>query len=327
MVRRVSSSSLKKKHRKDFALGRILGNAGVGSRPAPARYLGLEGLSSLTFGFALWLGLSAAAGGVLGSMLGLGGGIVIIPVYTLVLGLPVHLAIGASLVAVVANASAAATVYLVSRLANVRLALVLATATAAGALIGGLIGTSLAGPWLTGIFGGVLAVLAVLMLLRPEASPARRPELALSREAGELDGAFFDPASRVRVAYRPNPLRRGLPLSFLAGNIAGMLGLGGGVVQVPLMNLVMGLPIKAATATSSHIISLTAMAAAVVYLARGFVDPVITAVTVLGVYLGARTGARLAQVLPDVIVKRLFSVVLFYFALRMLGRSLGLPFS
>ena len=279
----------------------------------------------MTTGLALWLGFTAAAGGVLGSMLGLGGGIVIVPVFTLLLGLPIHTAIGASLVAVVANASAAATVHLTTRLTNIRLAFVLATVTAAGALIGGLVGTSLAAPWLTGVFGVTLAVVGIVMFLRPEISPAERSVPFAPQGSTDLDGEYFDPASQARIAYHPVALRGGLPLSFLAGNIAGMLGLGGGIVQVPLMNLIMGLPIKAAAATSSHIISLTATAGAVVYLARGFIDPVITAVTVVGVYLGARTGARLAQVLPAVIIKRVFSVVLLYTAVRMLVIALDLP--
>jgi len=280
--------------------------------------------------FLLWLSLAAVAGGVLGSFLGLGGGIIIVPVYTLGLGLPVHLAVGTSLVAVIANASSAATVYLRSRLTNLRLALVLAAVTAVGALVGGLVGTSLAGTWLLAAFGFTLIAVGILMLVRPDSSRAGepRPEQGLAADVAErawdLTGHYFDRASGAPVTYRPRRVGTGVGFSFLAGILSGMLGIGGGVVQVPVMNLLLGMPIKAATATSSHIISLTAMAAAVVYLGRGYVEPVITAVTVLGVFVGARTGARLAQVLPGTVIKRAFSVVLFYMALRMLAEAFGL---
>ncbi len=285
----------------------------------------------MSLAFITWLATSALFGGIIGSLLGLGGGIIIVPVYTIVLGLPVHVAVGTSLVAVVANAASAAAVYLESRLTNLRLALVLATITAAGSLLGGLVGTSLSRSWLLGVFGGVLVVVGVLMLVRPEGG--RGPVRASSVEsapasagATELEGRYFDPSSKAEVTYRPRGVRSGYVFSFLAGNLSGLLGVGGGIVQVPVMNLLLGMPIKAATATSSHIISLTAMAGAVVYLARGYVDPVVTAVTIIGVYLGARTGARLNRVLPGKLIKRVFSVILFYMAVRMLAQAFNLPF-
>lgn len=284
----------------------------------------------LSLAFVAWLTISALLGGVIGSLLGLGGGIIIVPVYTIVLGLPVHVAVGTSLVAVVANSASAATVYLKSRLTNLRVALVLATITAAGSLLGSLVGTSLGGPWLLGTFGVVLVAVGVLMLVRPEAGrgPAQaesgEPPSAAAGEA-ELEGRYFDPSSKTEVTYRPRGVRSGYVFSFLAGNLSGLLGVGGGVVQVPVMNLLLGMPIKAAAATSSHIISLTAMAGAVVYLARGYVDPLVTAVTIIGVYLGARAGARLNQVLPGKLIKRVFSIILFYMAVRMLAQAFNLP--
>ncbi len=277
--------------------------------------------------FLIELAVAALGGGILGSLLGLGGGIIIVPVYTLALGLPVHIAVGTSLVAVVANAASAATVYLGSRLTNLRLALVLGTTTAAGSLVGGLIGTSLAGPWLTGSFGVMLVAAAILMLVRPE-SPGKGAGASGEEPPGDvaLEGSYRDPATGGEVSYRPRGVRTGLAFSFLAGNLSGLLGIGGGIVQVPVMSLLLGVPMKASTATSSHIISLTAMAGAMVYLARGFVDPVVTAVTILGVYLGARAGARLAAVLPGRTIKQVFSVVLVYMAARMLARAFNLPF-
>jgi hypothetical protein len=128
------------------------------------------------------------------------------------------------------------------------------------------------------------------------------------------------------VTYQPRSVPTGLALSFLAGGASGLLGIGGGVVQVPVMNLLLGVPMKAAAATSSHIISLTAVAGAVVYLVRGYVDPFVAAVTIIGVFLGARGGTRLARILPGRSIKRVFSLVLFYMALHMLARALDLGF-
>lgn len=321
----------------------------------------------MTLTFVLSLLAAALVGGIVGSLLGLGGGIIVVPVYTVVFRLPAQVAVGTSLVAVVANAAAASTVYLKSRVVNLRLALLLATITALGSLIGGIIGTSVGGPWLVGTFGVMLVGVGVLMLVQPETSARRSPAggaAALDAVPGSaqepaaafgpagapgsapalgsppgpgsapkpapaeanLAAEYYDPAAKKTVAYQPRRVTPGLALSFVAGNLSGMLGIGGGVIQVPVMNLLFGMPIKASTATSSHIISLTAMAGAVVYLARGFIDPVTTAITVVGVYLGARLGARLNQVLPSNIVKRVFSLVLFYMAARMLAQAWGLPF-
>lgn len=292
----------------------------------------------MTFTYALSLAAVAAAGGLVGSLLGLGGGIIIVPLYSLVFGMPVHVAVGTSLVAVVATASSASTAYLGSRVANVRLALVLAVVAAAGALGGGLVGTSLRSVFITGAFGLVLLVVGVLMLVRPEAgagegrSPQPAPGCGAGGAAGtragglSLAGTYFDPASGARVTYQPRSVPTGLALSFLAGGASGLLGIGGGVVQVPVMNLLLGVPMKAAAATSSHIISLTAVAGAVVYLVRGYVDPFVAAVTIIGVFLGARGGTRLARILPGRSIKRVFSLVLFYMALHMLARALDLGF-
>jgi len=317
----------------------------------------------LTLAFAAAVALAAFLGGFLGSLLGLGGGILIVPAFTLVLDMPVHVAVGTSLVAVVATSSMASSVNLASRLTNARLALVLATVTAAGALVGGLVGSSMASTWIMAVFGLLLAAVGVLMLAGREAvsrgharaaSTSGAADAACTAAGGHtavrvsdadpdpgagpsgegtpvdtsrwcLEAGYYDPAAGAVVSYRPRSVGPGLGFGFLAGVLSGMLGVGGGVVQVPVMNLLLGLPMKAATSTSSHIISLTAMAGAVVYLLRGFIDPLVAAVAVLAVFLGARTGARLAHVMPGGLLRKIFSVVLFYAALRMLARAFNLP--
>lgn len=300
----------------------------------------------MTLTFTIGVMATAALAGVFGSLLGLGGGIILVPLFTLALGLPVHTAVAVSLVAVVANAASASVVNLRSSTANLGLAFALAVVTAIGSVSGGFLATSLSGVWLTGLFGVTLVGVALIMVIKPEG--IRRPAPTLSPGNGDptppaaaagagdtppadsdqawLDAGYYDLAVGERVAYRPREVRRGLFVSFVAGNLSGLLGIGGGIVQVPLMNLLLGVPMKAATATSSLIISLTAASGAFVYLARGYAEPMLTAATVTGIYIGARGGARLAHHLPGAVLKRIFSVVLFYMAVRMLAQAFNLPF-
>lgn len=290
----------------------------------------MEGSQALTLTYALALIATAAVAGVFGSLLGLGGGIILVPAFTILFGLPVHVAVATSLVAVVANAASASVVNLRTPTANLGLAFVLAVITAVGSVSGGLAATALSGVWLTALFGVTLIGVGLLMLVKPEGvrRPVEAPVEGVSDADGEnwLDGHYHDLSAREEIHYRPYGVRKGLIASFVAGNLSGLLGIGGGIVQVPLMNLLLGVPMKAATATSSLIISLTAASGAFVYLARGFVDPMVAAAAVAGIYAGAKGGARLAHRLPGTVLKRVFSVVMFYMALRMLSEAFNLPF-
>lgn len=294
----------------------------------------------MTSGSALAVAATAVFAGVLGSMLGLGGGFVIVPLLSIALGLPIHVAVGTGLIAVVANALSASAVQVASGAVNLRLALALSTVTTAGALVGGLVGTSLSGSWLFGLFGALLAAISVLMLVRPEGvavvppsggragpdePPAPGGPASVEHRDFGMAGRFFDSVSGSVVSYQPRRVGTGTALSFVAGVVSGTLGVGGGIIQVPVMNLMLGVPMKAATATSSYIISLTAMAGAVVYMARGFINPMITALTVIGVYVGARAGTRFVERLPSSFLRRAFSVILIYMASRMFGAAFNLP--
>ncbi len=258
--------------------------------------------------------------GVLGAMLGIGGGSLMVPFLTLALGVPIHNAIAASLVAVIATSSAAAAVYLGNRITNLRLGITLETATTVGGMVGGLTAIALSRQLLMLIFSVSLLATAIAMARRPEEEA--RPVTG-ERGEGELGGSFYDPSLRRRVRYRVHRLPLGLTLSTGAGFLSGLLGIGGGVIKVPTMVLGMEVPMKAATATSNFMIGVTAVASAYIYYSHGYVDPPITSAVALGVFLGSLAGARWAPHLRSVTLARGLALVLAAVALLMVSRAVG----
>ena len=275
--------------------------------------------------------LAAGVGaGLFGSLLGLGGGILIVPILTLGFGLPVREAIGVSLVCVIVTSSAAAGVYLERRVANLRLGMTLELFTAAGAIVGGAIAFLLDERLLAGLFAVVLAYVAVTMLrsrAADEAAPAAPATLGVGAPAdvprsvppptpGEQTGSW-DGNRRTR--------RFGLAavLSVVAGVVSALLGIGGGLIKVPIMHLLLRVPLRAATATSNLMIGITASTSAIVYLLRGGIDAYAVGPTAIGVFLGASVGSRLGHRLDLRILRDLFVAVLLYTALQMALRAAG----
>ena len=262
--------------------------------------------------------LISIAAGLLGSILGLGGGIIVIPALTLGMNVNIRFAIGASIVSVIATSSGAAAAYVREHLANIRLAMFLEIATTAGALGGAFLAGVLSPFWLQKIFGMLMAYVAFMIILqqrRPEAHSTRPDPLA---DRLRLHGTFYDPYRRKQVSYRVTRSRLGLALSSLAGGVSGLLGVGGGVLKVPVMTLAMNVPIKAATATSNFMIGVTAAASAGVYFLRGDVDPFIAAPVVLGITIGATVGSRVLGRLRSSWVRYLFAVVAIVVSMEML---------
>ncbi|MBI3961586.1 MAG: sulfite exporter TauE/SafE family protein [Deinococcus sp.] len=256
--------------------------------------------------------IAVAVGGV-GGLLGLGGGIFLIPIFTVFLDIPIRLAIGASIISVVATSSAAGTVYVGAGLTHTRLAMVLEIATTLGALAGGLTALLISPRALEGLFGLVL-LYVLYTLLRPQRNNWASP-------TGLLDTSYRDPATSQTVTYGVRHLSYGLATSFVAGNVSGLLGIGGGPIKVPAMHLIMGIPLKAAIATSNFMIGVTAATSAVLYYARGYVDPVLAVPTALGVLLGAQVGSRLAGRVHTAVLARAFQLVLLYLAVQMLWKT------
>lgn len=272
----------------------------------------------------LWMIGGGAAAGVFGSLLGLGGGILIVPLLTLGFGLPLREAVGVSLVSVMMTSSAAAGVYLERHVANLRLGMTLELFTAIGALVGGSIAFLLDERLLSLLFAVLLAYVALTML------QARTHEPNLSVDPPEVDPISEDSApTRPTVldqlggeGYQVRNLGRGIVGALGAGVASALLGIGGGIIKVPLMHLAMGVPLRVATATSNLMIGITAAASAVIYLIHGGIDPYVAGPTGIGVFVGATVGSRLGHRLDLRYLRLLFVVVLGYTALQMLLRAM-----
>ena len=267
------------------------------------------------------LALVGFLGGAFGAMVGLGGGIFIIPVLTLFLDVPIHTAISASLIAVVATSTSSSIAYIRKELANLRLGLTMETALTIGALSGGLVGALLSKSALSAIFGAVMVAVALYMGVSRGAAP---PPPAEGDGLGRLGASYYDANLDERVRYRVKRLPLGMFIAYIAGNVSGLLGVGGGFLTVPTMRLGMGVPMRGAAATSSMMLGVTACAGAAVYFARGLVDPVVAVPVVLGVTAGALLGSRLAIRVRSSVLALALAVVLFILSVQMILAAAGI---
>ena len=272
-------------------------------------------------GFVLLAFAASVLAGGLGALVGLGGGIIIIPALTLWLNVDIRYAIGASIVSVIATSSGAAARYLRDGLVNLRVAMVLEVATTAGALSGAFLAGHIGRRALYFIFAGVMAYSAVMMLRKREqrtSGPKRTPWADWLR----LHRSYFDAATGRHVPYQVARTRIGLGLMYVAGIISGLLGVGSGALKVPAMDLAMGLPIKVSTATSNLMIGVTAAASAGVYFIRGDIDPFVAAPVAIGVLIGAMLGAHWVGKLHSSTIRIIFVVVLISIAVQMVVRGI-----
>jgi uncharacterized membrane protein YfcA len=260
----------------------------------------------------LTLVISGALTGLIGAMLGLGGGVFLVPLLTLVLQLPIRTAIAASLISVIATASASSTVNLNRGLVNMRLGLVLEVATSVGGLAGGLLAALMSQRQLFLVFGITLVGMGLLVLLRS----GRRNVIADSEAAPGLLGGRLQEGGRSYV-YRVKRLPLGLGASLGAGAISGLLGVGGGIVKVPALNTFCGVPIRVAAATSAFMIGVTAAASSFIYWNRGDIVPDASAAVALGALPAGLLGARLAERFEARALKVLMAVVLLLVGARM----------
>jgi uncharacterized protein len=266
------------------------------------------------------LGISLGAG-FFGSLIGLGGGIVIVPVLTLGYGIDIRYAIGASIVSVIATSSGAAAAYVKQHLTNLRTAMLLELGTTTGAVTGAFVAGALRGRWLFLIFGLVMGYSAIAMLRRVR-EPSRPVEPDRWADRLRLHGSYYDESRKTRVDYKVTHTWLGLGLMYLAGMISGLLGIGSGALKVPAMDLAMRIPIKVSTATSNFMIGVTAAASAGVYFVRGDIDPIIAAAVALGVTIGATAGSRVLTRADSRIIRTLFVVVLLVVSAQMVWKGL-----
>jgi hypothetical protein len=265
--------------------------------------------------------------GAFGALLGLGGGILIVPLLTLGFGLPLREAVGASLVCVIVTSSAAASVYLQRDVANLRLGMTLEMFTASAALAGGLVAFALPDRVLALMFAALLLYVAATMARGRGAEIAVKPApddpedlVPAAAEAASGSGLA---ASLSGPGYRVRNLGRGVLGSLVAGIVSALFGVGGGIVKVPLMNLAMGVPMRVATATSNLMIGVTASAGGLIYLLRGGIDPYVAAPLAVGVFGGASLASRMADRVDLRLLRMLFVAVLVVTASQMTLK--GLP--
>lgn len=273
----------------------------------------------------------AVGAGFLGALFGIGGGAIIVPVLTAFFKMPIKEAIAASVVAVVATSLAGASRYVKQELTNVRLGIFLEVATTAGAFTGALATVAAPKTLLYLALSAVLALLAVLQVMRggAEALKIVRGDFASAEEdrisaALKLSSSYFDASANAEVSYRVRGSLKGSLASYFAGLASGSLGIGGGVLKVPVMNELMNVPIKAAAATSIFMVGVTASTAAMLYYASGLVNPSIAAPLVIGVVTGSAMGTFVMNRIKPGKLKTLFGLILLSFAYLMLAKGIRL---
>lgn len=254
--------------------------------------------------------------GLFGAVLGLGGGIFLVPILTLIFRLPIRLAIGTSLMAVIATSAGVANVLSQSKMTDVKLAINLELGTTLGAVAGSLIAGLLSPRTLSLLFGIFLLLVTGYTIYRIQVT--YRKEVGTASRVRKLREELFSAHYEVRN-WLP-----GMAVSFLAGGVSGLSGVGGGFIKVPIMYSVMGVPLGVATATSNFMVGITASASVFIYYARGDIAPLVVAPTACGVFLGALIGARIYRKLNVQLLRSVLLVVIVYTAVHMIVKGLML---
>lgn len=266
---------------------------------------------------------TAVGAGAAGAVLGLGGGILLVPILTMLYGVNIHYAMGASIVSVIATSSGAAAAYLDTGLGNLRIGLFLVLATVSGALAGAFLTGVVPVRALEIVLGLALAYSAFATLRQLHAELPDEPSSDPLAMRFALEGAYYDAALDREVKYRAARVPQGLAAMAGAGILSGLLGIGSGAFKVLAMDSFMRLPMKVSTATSNFMVGITASASAAVYFARGDIHPLLAAPVAAGVLAGAYLGTRVMARMRNATVRKVFLPVIVYLALSMIGRGLG----
>ena len=283
-------------------------------------------VEELTIGIVLWLFAVSVGASALGGMLGMAGGIFIVPVLTIFGHVEIHTAICASIVSVIASSCSSAAPFLESRLTNIRLAIVLETATTLGALTGVFLIGIVPVSYLYFLFAVVLLVSAKQMLARrgePEAANDADHSGRWTTTLG-LHSSYPDRQSERHVAYQVQRLPMGMSLMYGAGLISALLGIGSGVLKIPAMDTALRLPIKVSSATSNFMIGVTAAASAGAYFMRGDIVPAVAGPVALGAVVGSVLGAKILMASSNDKIRLLFVIVLVVLAAQMVLSGLGI---
>ena len=276
----------------------------------------------------IWLAEIAGvslAGGVIGSISGLGGGIVIVPVLTLIMHMPIQEAIGASIISVIAVSSGAGSVYVRDHITNVRIAMFLEVATATGAILGAAVLAPYISPRVLSILFGLTLLTSLIPILAnigeelPKGVKNDKMATAL-----RLNGSYYDKRFNREITYQVSGIPASLGVMFSAGIISGLLGIGSGVLKVLAHEICMKVPTKVSTATSNFMIGVTAAAAAGVYLHKGLVLPFLVVPVATSVLAGAFWGTKLMENMTNSGVRKVFAIALGVIGVQMLLKGFGI---
>lgn len=275
----------------------------------------------ITFVVLLIVGFAV---GMLGALLGIGGGSIMIPILVLYFDYPIHVAIATGLVAIIATSTTVVPVNVIRGLVNVRLALTLELITAICAILGGMISISLSENTISIIFSCILCMTIYLSWKKKDVDDAvlLQGKYTEADMTGAYDSYYYDERLETKIYYKFQKLPITMGISGVAGILSGMLGIGGGVFKVPAMNMISGMPIKAAAATSNFMVGLTAAAGAIVYLMSGYVDAKVCSMMILGVVFGSKFAVTRLKKISDGRVKRVFIAFMVLIAIQMLIKGI-----
>jgi len=256
--------------------------------------------------------------GIIGSLLGLGGGIILVPALTILFDLPIHQAIGVSFIGVLVNSSSSSIVYIKNRITDLRLSSILELGAVTGSIIGAYTALQIDSSILSVIFGIVLGYIAINMYVKSRKNSENNNIESKSND----ERKYFDESTNEIITYSVKREKEGTIISVIGGIFSGLLGLGGGAIFVPIMNRIMNIPIKVAIATSSFMIGVTSLVGALIFFNNGLIDVTLVSPIILGIFFGAQIGSRINKVIDKQILTNIFCIVLIYIALRMIINGL-----
>lgn len=267
--------------------------------------------------------LGAISAGLLGSLTGLGGGVIIIPLLTLGFGVPMHYAIGASLISVIGTSSGAAVAFVKEGFTNMRIGMFLEIATTAGAIVGALV-SGMLNPNTIGIIFASILLLTVILNLKGKPDHQEPLIKGSLEEKLKLYGTF--PDKGVLKSYSARNTVPGFLMMMFAGAMSGLLGIGSGALKVLAMDNMMKLPFKVSTTTSNFMIGVTAVASALIYFQRGEIIPVIVAPVLIGVVIGSFIGSKTLMVSKTKKLKVFFAIVITILSIYMMYNGINKSF-
>ncbi len=263
----------------------------------------------------LVLTLLGILSGFIGALLGIGGGVIVVPTLLFLFHIPIHQAVAISLIAIIATSTQVASFGIRNGFTNVRLGLFLEITTATGAILSSLIAVQMEAHWIARVFAITLFITAFFLLHRPQ---QKKISLSPDAETGYFGGQYFDPAEKQMITYRVHRIPLVSSFSFIAGMLSGMVGTSGGIFNIPIMNILGRIPIRAAAGTSSFMIGFTGLSGSIAYFRAGLVKPAIVAPVVLGIVIGSAFGNSAGVRLKNKWLERLFAIVLIATAIKMI---------